>query len=375
MRKLRCLCVVGTRPNFIKIAPILRAINKKLQVKLLHTWQHYDNLMDNIFFKELSIKKPDFNLGVGSGSHSYQLAKITLGVERILKKYKPHIVIVVGDVNSTLASALVAKRMNIPIAHVESGLRSFDHSMPEETNRILTDHISQLLFTTEKSANQNLKNEGIKLNRIYFVGNVMIDSLFYHLNKKITPQKIIQRLFPKKKFELVKNNYALLTLHRPQNVDKKEQLKFILNEIKKISDKFKIKILFPIHPRTKRNIKRFNLQNILNNKRIICLSPIGYIDTINLIYNSKFILTFSGGMQEEAAALKKPCITLRQSTERPITIKYGSNFVVGSNSSKLNKAVKTIMSNTRIRYGRIPFWDGKTAERIVKTIMKHLKEA
>ena len=375
MKKFKCLCVVGTRPNFIKIAPILRAIDKSLYVKLLHTGQHYDNFMDRIFFRELSIKKPDFNLGVGSGSHSYQLAKITLGVERILKKYKPHIVIVVGDVNSTLASALVAKRMNIPIAHIESGLRSFDHSMPEETNRILTDHISQLLFTTEKSANQNLKNEGIKLNRIYFVGNVMIDSLFYHLNKKITPQKIIQKLFPKKKFELVKNNYVLLTLHRPQNVDKKEQLKFILNEIKKISDKFKIKILFPIHPRTKKNIKKFNLQNILNNKRIICLSPIGYIDTINLIYNSKFILTDSGGMQEEAAALKKPCITLRQSTERPITIKYGSNFVVGSDSLKLNKAVNTIMNNTRIRYGRIPFWDGKTAERIVKTIMKHLKEA
>lgn len=357
----KVLLVAGARPNFMKIAPIYTGMknNKKLNAVLVHTGQHYDKNMSHLFFRDLELPKPDIYLGVGSASHAVQTARIMTGFEKVCLNEKPDAVLVVGDVNSTLACSVVASKLLIPIGHVEAGLRSFDRTMPEEINRIVTDSLSTFLFTTCEDANKNLKKEGISNKKIYFVGNVMIDTLLTH-KKKATGSNILRNL------KLKKKQYAVLTLHRPSNVDDKKTLYGIINALKTISKD--IPIIFPIHPRTKKQIERFKLSDFFN--VVKCIEPLGYFDFLNLMINSKFMLTDSGGIQEETTILNIPCLTLRKNTERPITIKEGTNTLVGNSGENIVKGVKNILIG-KIKTGGIPkFWDGNAAQRIVKVISR-----
>ena len=356
--------VAGARPNFIKIAPLIKELNKtNIEYKLIHTGQHYDYNMSKIFFDDLRIPEPDIHLNVGSASHAVQTAKIMIEFEKVILKERPLLIVVVGDVNSTLACSLVAKKLNIKIAHVESGLRSFDQKMPEEINRILTDQISDFLFTSEPSAEVNLKREGIDQNKIYFVGNIMIDNLLINL-------KIAKDLNSYKRYDLEKNQYALITIHRPSNVDTKENLNEIIKMLNYIEER--IKIYFPIHPRTRKKLKEFNLENKLTKSNIILSEPVGYLDFLNLMINSKMIITDSGGIQEEASYLKVPVLTLRKNTERPITIEKGTNEIIGNNFEKFKKYINDILSNKYKKGQNIEKWDGKTAKRIIGIIKKKL---
>jgi len=365
--QFRALSVVGTRPNFMKIAALISEIKKRKEINhiLVHTGQHYDESMSKFFFDQLNIPKPDINLGIGSASDVTQTAEIMLELEKVLLKQKLDLVIVVGDVNSTFAAAITARKCGINIAHVEAGLRSFDLTMPEETNRILTDHVSDLLFTTEESANKNLLKEGIDNSRIFFVGNVMIDTLLKH-KKKAEQSKILSKL------GLRKSNYALLTLHRPSNVDDKKSLRSVISIIEKIQKK--IKIVFPVHPRTLKNIKKFQLyEQIKKQKNVLLIEPLGYLDFLNLMSNSKFVITDSGGIQEETTVLGVPCITLRDNTERPVTVVQGTNLLVSTDKNKIINISSEIMKGSDVK-GNIPkLWDGKAAKRIVDVIIKHLK--
>ena len=365
--KIKVISVVGTRPNFIKIAPLAVSIKKRSNINhiLVHTGQHYDREMSKLFFDELKIPKPDINLGVGSASDVAQTSRIMLRLEKVLIKEKPDLVIVVGDVNSTFAAAITARKCGIKVAHVESGLRSFDLSMPEETNRILTDHVSDLLFTTEESGNQNLLNEGIGKNNIFFVGNVMIDTLLKH-KEKAKSSKILSRL------NLSKGNYCILTLHRPSNVDGKESLNYvfdILNEIQK-----NIKIVFPVHPRTLKNINKFNLNaKVKKQENLILTEPLGYLDFICLMGNSKFVITDSGGMQEETTVLGIPCITIRDNTERPVTVEEGTNLLVSTDKKDIIEMCNKTINGIDVRRKTPKLWDGRAAERIVNIITKHFE--
>ncbi|MBY9008352.1 MAG: UDP-N-acetylglucosamine 2-epimerase (non-hydrolyzing) [Candidatus Lokiarchaeota archaeon] len=356
--------VAGARPNFIKIAPLINELkNSNIEFKLVHTGQHYDYNMSKVFFDDLGIPEPDIHLNVGSASHAVQTANIMIEFEKVILNEKPLLVVVVGDVNSTIACALVAKKLNIKIAHVEAGLRSFDQKMPEETNRILTDQISDFLFTTEYSAEVNLNKEGIDQNKIYFVGNIMIDSLIRNL-KRVEDDKNY------KKFGLKRGKYALVTIHRPSNVDLKDDLIKIIKMLNYTQEK--IKVFFPIHPRTKKNLKKFNLENTLKNSNIILSEPIGYLDFLNLMMNSKFIVTDSGGIQEEASYLKIPVLTLRENTERPITIEKGTNEIIGDNYEKFKNYIDEIISDKYKNGQDIEKWDGNTAKRIIEIIKENL---
>ncbi|MHA1250534.1 MAG: non-hydrolyzing UDP-N-acetylglucosamine 2-epimerase [Candidatus Helarchaeota archaeon] len=358
----KILLVAGARPNFIKLAPIIKELEKvNIFYHLVHTGQHYDYNMSKIFFKDLNIPNPDYYLNVGSGSNAYQTACIMIKFEKVLLKINPKLVIVVGDVNSTLACSLVAKKLLFDVAHIEAGLRSFDRTMPEEINRVLTDQISDLLFVSEKSGIINLKNEGIKENNIFFVGNIMIDTLIANLNKAKKNNYY-------KELKLTKNNYALMTIHRPSNVDNKKKLIKIIKIIETINNK--IKIVFPMHPRTQKNLKIFNLSTTLKNLNVKIISPVGYLNFLNLMMNAKFILSDSGGIQEEASFLRIPILTLRENTERPITIEKGTNTLVGTNIEKISKNIELIFSNNYKRGTRIEKWDGKTTHRIIKIIKK-----
>ena len=364
---MKIISVVGTRPNFIKIAPLVKEMAKHSEIKqiLVHTGQHYDKKMSQLFFDELEIPKPDINLGVGSASDIMQTASIILKFEKFLLKEKPDLVIVVGDVNSTLAAALAAAKCKVKVAHVESGLRSFDRTMSEELNRILTDHISDFLFTTEESANKNLINEGIDKNKIFFVGNVMIDSLLSH-REKAKKSKILSEL------NIKRNEYVVLTLHRPSNVDNKKSLEHVIGILDNIQQK--IKIVFPVHPRTLKNINKFKLdQKLKNQKNLVITEPLGYLDFLNLMSNSIFVLTDSGGIQEETTVLGVPCITLRNSTERPVTVEQGTNVLVSTDKSKIVQSAYKLVKGHNPK-GRIPkLWDGKAAQRIVKVLLKNKK--
>jgi len=354
--------VAGARPNFMKIAPLIKEFQKeKIKFKLIHTGQHYDYNMSKIFFDDLGIPEPDIYLDVGSGTHATQTAKIMIEFEKILIKEEPQLVVVVGDVNSTLACALVAKKLYIKVAHVEAGLRSFNMKMPEEINRLLTDQISDFLFTTERSAKLNLIREGITEDKIFFVGNIMIDTLITNL-KKAKELNLLER------FKLVKNDYALITLHRPSNVDKKEDLKKMLDIIKILQEK--VKVFFPIHPRTKKNLELFNLKEDIENMNVSLSKPVGYLEFLNLMMNSKLILTDSGGIQEEASFLKKPILTARQGTERPITVDEGTNTIIGNDITKAKKHINEILSDKYKKGKDIEKWDGQTAMRIVQVIKR-----
>lgn len=363
MKKI--ISVVGARPNFMKVAPLYREFKKysaDIQHLICHTGQHYDEKMSKIFFEELELPKPDFYLGVGSGTHAEQIAGVMVAFEKVLQDEKPDLVVVVGDVNSTIACSLVASRFNIKVAHVEAGLRSFDRTMPEEINRMLTDTIADYLFVTEQSGMDNLKQEGISDNKIFFVGNVMIDSLVFYI-PKIEKSDILQKL------HYTKQDYILVTLHRPANVDTEDGLKQLFEMLNRIADNKKI--IFPIHPRTKNNLQKFHLTNMVSDK-ILLTEPLGYIEFVSLIKNSLMIVTDSGGIQEESTYLQVPCITVRNNTERPVTVTVGTNRLIGTDTSKVELAVEEVL-NGKIKKGHIPeLWDGQAAERICKIVIEKL---
>ena len=362
---MKILSVVGTRPNFIKLSALVDELKKHENIKhiLLHTGQHYDFRMSKLFFEQLGMPKPDEHLVCQTGAGADEQKKsLKAAIKTALKRQKPDLVIVVGDVNSTVAGAEAAKELGIKVAHVEAGLRSFDKTMPEEINRIRTDRISDFLFTTEKSANTNLLNEGIDKGKIFFVGNVMIDTLLRH-RKKADKSKILSELNLKKK------DYAILTLHRPSNVDNKKSLEYIIGILNKIQQK--INIIFPVHPRTLKNINKFKLdKKMKSQKNLIAINPIGYLDFLNLMSNSKFVITDSGGIQEETTVLGIPCITMRNNTERPITVEQGTNVLVSTDRHKIIGASNELLKRTNFK-AKIPrFWDGKAAKRIVDVILR-----
>tara|TARA_A100001037_G_C15111443_1_gene619195 strand:- start:577 stop:1683 length:1107 start_codon:yes stop_codon:yes gene_type:complete len=354
--------VVGARPNFIKANPVYNSLNQlnKFDLTLVNTGQHYDQNMSDVFIQELNMKKPDINLEVGSGLHGQQTGKILELYEKVLIREKPDMIIVFGDVNSTIACALAAAKLAIPISHVESGLRSFDWNMPEEINRVLTDKLSKLLFTTSPEAKDNLINEGISEKNIHFVGNTMIDSLieFQHKFNKSNIRKDLD----------IQDEYALITLHRPSNVDNKNNLIELINSIKTTSKI--IPCIFPIHPRTKNKLKSAKLYNTLNkNKRIKLIDPIGYIDFMCLQMNARVVLTDSGGIQEETTFFGIPCITVRNNTERPITISNGTNKLIGTEYYKIPDIVEASINVKHQEKFSIPsLWDGKSADRISKIL-------
>jgi UDP-N-acetylglucosamine 2-epimerase (non-hydrolysing) len=360
------LCIVGARPNFMKIAPIMRAFsrpNSLLSARLLHTGQHYDAAMKHAFFDQLHIPEPDTDLEVGSGSHAQQTADIMKRFEPVLDDDPPAAVLVVGDVNSTIACALVAVKKGIPVFHVEAGLRSGDRQMPEEINRILTDQLSDLLFTTEAHAEENLAREGIARDKVHFVGNVMIDTLLYNLEFS-TPAEIT--LAGVGVDYDAHSGYGLVTLHRPSNVDDPVVLERLLKVLGHISQR--TPLLFPIHPRTVSRIADAGLSDLLGSFAIKTLPPQGYLEMLGLMREARVVLTDSGGIQEETTALGVPCITLRENTERPVTVEQGTNTVVGTDSDKILACYEEIMSLGG-KTGRAPqLWDGKAAERIIEVI-------
>jgi UDP-N-acetylglucosamine 2-epimerase (non-hydrolysing) len=407
------LCIVaGARPNFMKIAPIIEAIisnnkspEKKIEYLLVHTGQHYDEKMSKLFFEELEIPAPDVDLEVGSASHAVQTAEIMKRFEKVCLEEKPSYVLVVGDVNSTIACALVATKLGIKVIHVEAGLRSFDRDMPEEINRILTDCISDVLFITEESAVKNLANEGVSKDKIYFVGNVMIDTLIKH-RAKAEQSQILEKLsliatkpssLPASQPDSLIRPYAVLTLHRPSNVDDKETFQNIIEALS-VAGK-DMPIIFPIHPRTANKVREFGLDQYFNwelydsplnssnpsntinpsNARIgaiVPIPPLGYLDFMRLMSKSRLVLTDSGGIQEETTILGVPCVTMRENTERPVTISHGTNVLAGVKKENIIKAAQEQLDKFKDNGGTSgtmptpPKWDGRAAERIVRILLQ-----
>jgi UDP-N-acetylglucosamine 2-epimerase (non-hydrolysing) len=362
------LCVVGARPNFMKIAPIMRAFSlpdSALSARLLHTGQHYDAAMKHAFFEQLHIPEPDVDLEVGSGTHAQQTADIMKRFEPVLDAAPPLAVLVVGDVNSTIACALVAVKKGIPVIHVEAGLRSGDRSMPEEINRILTDQLSELLFITEGSALDNLEKEGIARSKVHFVGNVMIDTLRYNLNNAVPSHATLTKANGRT-MAASGGEYGLVTLHRPSNVDDPAALAGLLKVLVQIS--LRTPLVFPIHPRTESRIAAAGFEGLLAGSAITMIPPQGYLEMLGLMKDARVVLTDSGGIQEETTALGVPCITLRENTERPITVSQGTNTVVGTDVDRIMACFEDVLS-TGGKVGRVPeLWDGKAASRIVHVI-------
>jgi UDP-N-acetylglucosamine 2-epimerase (non-hydrolysing) len=360
---MKLIAVVGARPNFMKIAPIVHALERNsqgIEGKLVHTGQHYDSKMSDLFFRQLGIPEPDTNLGVGSGSHAVQTAEIMKAFEPVVLEHKPDAVLVVGDVNSTIACGLVAVKLGIKLVHVEAGLRSFDRSMPEEINRILTDSISDLLFCTEQSGVENLSREGIAEDKIFLVGNLMIDTLMSN-RAKAQNSDVLKRL------GLDGDDFAVLTLHRPSNVDDVAILNNILDALEVIQKD--MPVIFPVHPRTRRSLQASSLgTKVRGMTGLRLLDPMGYLDFLKLTSSAKIVLTDSGGIQEETAVLRVPCLTLRNNTERPITVACGSNHIVGTETAKIIEAYRKILKDGSPDVDIPPLWDGHAAERIVKIL-------
>ncbi len=373
---IRLLSVVGARPNFMKIAPILAELRQfpAFEHCLVHSGQHYDELLSGNFFSDLDLPKPDVNLQAGSGSHAVQTAEIMKGIEPVLLDYRPHMVLVVGDVNSTLAAALTAVKLGIGVAHIEAGLRSFDMTMPEEINRKLTDAVSSLLFVTEQSGVENLKHEGVPEETIFLVGNVMIDSLLRH-RELAARSPLLDRMGVRQDGSGCRP-YGVLTLHRPSNVDDSQTLKGILSAVSAVAAE--LPVFFPVHPRTRKNIEKFGLQHYLvdrsekNAVGIVPLEPLGYLDFLALNDHSRLVLTDSGGVQEETTVLEVPCLTLRENTERPATVEFGSNQIVGVNPDRILEAAHAILRNPPRGSRCPPLWDGKSASRIVAILRERL---
>ena len=358
--------IVGARPNFMKIAPIMREMKRRensFLPLLVHTGQHYDAQMSDSFFADLGIPQPDHHLEVGSASHAVQTARIMMAFEPVLLQEKPDWVVVVGDVNSTIACALVCAKLGVRVAHVEAGLRSRDRTMPEEINRILTDAISDLLLTTSEDADDNLKTEGVDSEKIKFVGNVMIDSLFYSL-------KLAERSTAREDLHLEGQDYAVMTLHRPSNVDERETFSGLLDALCDISRK--IPIIFPAHPRTRARILEFGFADRIENSNLKLVEPLGYLDFLRLYSGARLVLTDSGGLQEETTALSIPCLTLRENTERPITISMGTNRLVGTDPDRIKRAAFEILSENGFAGDKKipPLWDGRAAERICDRLLE-----
>ena len=374
-KRKKVVLVCGTRPNVMKIFPLWKEMSNfpdNFQSMIIHTGQHYDDNMFQIFFDNFGLPSPDVRLGVGSGTHAEQTGRIMMKFEKVLLKEKPNLVLVAGDVNSTLACSIAAAKLCIPLAHVEAGLRSFVRTMPEEINRVITDSISDFLFTTCEDANENLKQEGIGKEKIYFVGNTMADTLLEFRTKAKVKAKI----------KIDKNDYALLTLHRPSNVENGNVFGNILKALQEVSKK--IPIVFPAHPRTQKQIEFFgykkyfsfinlNSSNSLNLRNSMnLLNPLSYLEFLNLMSNAKFVLTDSGGVQEETTILGIPCLTLRENTERPVTVREGTNIVVGIDKGKIISESLKIL-NDEYKTGTIPkLWDGKAAHRIINILKDKL---
>jgi UDP-N-acetylglucosamine 2-epimerase (non-hydrolysing) len=368
--RLKIMSIVGTRPNMMKVAPLLAELRRHEEIEpiLVHTCQHYDYSMSQVFFDQLRVPPPDYNLDVGSGPHYAQTAEIIRRFGELVQQDRPDMVVVAGDVNSTMACALVAAKERIPVVHVEAGLRSFDRTMPEELNRILTDALADMLFTTEESANRNLANEGVAPGRVFFVGNLMIDSLVRAL-------KIAQPFSLRSELGLGEKPYAVLTLHRPSNVDNEDQLRRTLDAISELAQR--IPVIFPAHPRTARNIDAFDLKAMrtwqggpLHGPGLCMMPPASYLDFLDLMQHAVMVITDSGGVQEETTYLGVPCLTYRDNTERPVTVSMGTNRVIGCDPQHLLLNALEVLEGAPHRQGRSaplrpPLWDGRTAPRIV----------
>ena len=361
---IKVINVVGARPNFMKVAPIVAAMKKRpdrFEPLVVHTGQHYDASMSDAFFTDLELPEPDIHLGVGSGTHAVQTAGIMERFEPVVVGQRLDWVLVVGDVNSTIACALVCVKLGIKVAHVEAGLRSRDRTMPEEINRLLTDQIADLLFTTSTDADRNLIAEGIPSERIRFVGNVMIDSLINNLER--AKQSNI-----KSRLALTDGTYAVLTLHRPSNVDNKQTFERILDALESIANS--LPIIFPVHPRTRKTIADLGLsERVQSMKNLRLIDPLGYLDFLSLYSTARLVLTDSGGIQEETTALGIPCLTLRENTERPVTVELGTNVIVGTDTHKIiTAAMAALNGSSSNRATQVPLWDGHAAERILDVL-------
>lgn len=356
---MKIACVVGARPNFMKMAPIIEALRRlpAMEPTLIHTGQHYDPIMSKVFFDDLGLPKPDVYLGVGSGSHTEQTARVMLEIDRVVSAERPDFILVVGDVNSTLAAALVAAKRLIPLGHVEAGLRSGDRTMPEEINRIVTDVLSDLLFTTSLDAEPNLRREGVAAEKICFVGNVMIDSLLKHRARARTLSRVVETL------GLETKRYVVVTLHRPSNVDERDGLSGILGALARLADERTV--LFPVHPRTRARIAEFGLDEMVARHPGLRLTePLGYLDFLRLLDESELAITDSGGIQEETTVLDVPCLTVRPNTERPITVTEGTNILIGTDPARIVEEGLRVLGGER-KSGRVPpLWDGQAAPRI-----------
>jgi UDP-N-acetylglucosamine 2-epimerase (non-hydrolysing) len=350
----------------MKVAPIIDAMSSLdgFDQVLVHTGQHYDEQMSQVFFEDLGLPRPDAYLGVGSASHAVQTGMIMAGFEEVLLEREPDLVVVVGDVNSTLACTLVAAKLCVPVAHVEAGLRSFNRRMPEEINRVVTDALSRYLFTTERQANENLRREGIPADRVHFVGNVMVDTLLKHRERALEAEILSE-------FGLTSKEYALLTLHRPANVDDRATLESLIRTLGELSER--VPILFPVHPRTRERVRESGLEDLLHSCPDLVLSrPLGYLAFLNAMANARFVMTDSGGIQEETTVLGIPCLTLRAETERPVTVTEGTNLVIGNHPERILAESERILSGEG-KTGRVPEgWDGNAARRIVRILARDL---
>lgn len=365
VRRVRLVCVVGARPNFMKIAPLMRAFSSRtphLDVRLVHTGQHYDVAMNEQFFRQLSIPAPDVSLEVGSGTHAVQTAEIMKRFEPVVDREAPDAVLVVGDVNSTIACSLVAAKKGIRVVHVEAGLRSRDRSMPEEINRILTDQLSDRLYVTEEDAIRNLEAEGIARQKVCHAGNVMIDNLFACLPSAVPASQTLEQAFAGRDPQSLSRGFAVLTLHRPSNVDDRGTLARLLSTVGAIS--LRLPIVFPMHPRTRARIEEFGLAHRIEGQGIGVTGPLGFLEMLGLLNSASCVLTDSGGLQEEATALGLPCLTLRENTERPITVSHGTNEVVGTDPDRIMAAFDRALRRDRGQAPRPLLWDGRAAERI-----------
>lgn len=360
---MRLTIIAGARPNFMKIAPVIHAIEKfngngkRMEYRLIHTGQHYDKNMSETFFKELNIPKPDVNLGVGGGTQAEQTAGIMIAFEKELMEHPADLVIVVGDVTSTMACSIVAKKLNTKVAHIEAGIRSWDLTMPEEINRMVTDCLADYYFTTTELAGQNLKDAGAKNKQIFFVGNVMIDTLLANINRLVKPA-IFDTLSLKEK------EYIMLTLHRPANVDEADQLKALMNEI--VAHVHGLPVIFPIHPRTAKIFSELNIKA----DNLFIVDPMGYLEFNYMVKHAKAVITDSGGITEETTVMGIPCITLRDNTERPETCTIGTNELIGTNPTAIKPMLDKLFAGNWKKGGIPELWDGKAAERIVHVVSK-----
>jgi len=370
-------CIVGARPNFMKIAPILKAFDLTgcLSHRLIHTGQHYDEAMNDVFFADLGIKPPDINLEIGSGSQTAQTAQIMMALEPVLANAMPDMVLVVGDVNSTVAAALVAAKLLVPLTHVEAGLRSGDRTMPEEVNRLVTDRLSDLLLTTEREAVGQLQREGVNPDNIHFVGNVMIDTLHANLSRaRPAVETIARHAGADPSFAEAmsgKGGYGVVTMHRPSNVDDPQTLRDLFSALADISAE--LPLVFPMHPRTRQRAEAAGLMPLLSAARILVTPPLGYLDMLGLIREARIAITDSGGIQEETTALGVPCLTVRDNTERPITMTEGTNTLVGTSPNMLRAAARDAFKGPG-KTGRVPeLWDGRASERIAEHVLAFLE--